>query len=290
MHAHTTLVIVAYNSAHLLEERLRALATRPVVIVDNASADGTVEILESRFPEVDLVRNAVNGGYGRAANLGFDRVRTQYGLLLNPDARISEEGIAALEAEAANLDGDWLFIAPDVGISPMQPERESETLDRVTHASGAALFFDMEALRRLGGFDPNIFLFFEETDLCRRAHEASVAMYHAREIEVEHELGTSTHPTPGLEYLRKWHYSWSRLYFYRKHRMWRPLLAAIFQNLIVGGFKLSLPGRSDEKRRLLHARHHSTRAFVSGRLAFDPTGTPSAESLLRISEGDGRQP
>jgi GT2 family glycosyltransferase len=163
-----------------------------VIVVDNASSDGSSELISSSFPEVELIENAVNSGYGRAANLGFERVTTPYALLMNPDARITAEGIGDLEAEARGLADDWLFIAPNIGLDPEARVRMTPTLDRIRMAAGAAYLFDMESFRRLGGFDPNIFLFFEETDLCRRACAANLDMYYAHSIPVEHEIGTST--------------------------------------------------------------------------------------------------
>jgi len=281
----TTLVIVTYNSAHLLEERLGEYAGRPVVIVDNASSDGTAGLVSSSFPEVDVIQNDVNSGYGRAANQGFERVVTRFALLVNPDARISSEGIAALEAEASGLDDDWLFIAPNTGVIPEPRVRVSSTLEEVDAASGAALFFDVECLRRFGAFDPSIFLFFEETDLCRRAMRDGVKLYYAADIPVEHELGTSTHSSIALEYLRKWHYNWASLYYHRKHRLWSRYFGTLWRNLVVAGFKLMTSSRNQQRYVLCHARHHSARAHLFGRGAFLPSGEPFREEFLRELEG-----
>ena len=289
----TTVVIISYNSAHLLEERLRTYADRPVVVVDNASSDGSSELITSSFPEVQLVQNKVNSGYGRAANMGFEQVATPYALLVNPDARIRAEGIADLEAELRGLDDDWLFVAPNIGVAPEARVPMTPTLDRVRAAAGAVLLFNMASLRRLGGFDPNIFLFFEETDLCRRAWGANLDMYYAHAVLVEHEIGTSTHRTIAIEFMRKWHYIWSRLYFCRKHRLWGQFLRALWSHLIVAGVKLRIAGYDDRKIALLRARHSSARAFLSGLAAFQPSGGPCAESTQefdRPAEGAGPPP
>lgn len=296
----TTLVIVSYNSAHLLDERLREYAGLPIVVVDNASSDDTAALIASSFPDVRFIQNVVNSGYGRAANRGFEEVDTPYALLLNPDARMTRESIGALEAEARALHGEWLFVAPNTGLPPTfppappatfppssttSPGRVSGVLTRVSAASGAALFFDMKQLRALEGFDPNIFLFFEETDLCRRAMNAGVQMYFAPEIHVEHELGTSTHRSIALEYVRKWHYNWSSLYFSRKHHLWKRLAGTIWKNGVVAAFKLRGLPRDELRYALCHARHHSARAFLAGRSAFLPSGEPYREPILSELEG-----
>jgi GT2 family glycosyltransferase len=281
----TTLVIVSYNSAHLLEERLREYAGLPVVVVDNASSDGLSEWLPSTFPDVRFIESKVNSGYGRAANRGFDEVETPFALLANPDAVIGRDAIDSLEFAARELGQDWLFIAPNTGLSPESREPVSPSLDRVTAASGAALFFNMAQLRKLDGFDPNIFLFFEETDLCRRAGDSGIEMYYAAGIPVEHELGTSTHRTVALEYTRKWHYNWSSLYFSWKHRLWGRFAKTIWKNLVVAAFKLRRLPREESRYVLCHARHYSARAFLAGRAAFLPSGEPYREPILRELEG-----
>lgn len=276
----TTLVFVSYNSAHLLRERLRALDALPVVVVDNASRDGIAELFATAPDRVRFLANRVNSGYGRAANQGLEEVETKYALLLNPDVEIGPEEVAALEAEAQRLDTPWLFIAPDSGVPPELLGGSISGLETVRGASGAALFFDVSAFRELGGFDPNIFLFYEETDLCRRAVEAGLEMYHAPRIRVEHPIGTSAAPTLALDYLRKWHFHWSALYFTRKHRMWRRHLGLLFRNGIVAGLKLRLLSPGTRRHALTHARHHSARFFWRGESAFLASGEPVRTSFM----------
>lgn len=276
----TTLVIVSYNSAHLLEERLRAYAGYPVVVVDNASSDGTVDWIADAFPAVRLVANRVNSGYGRAANAGFEQVETRFGLLVNPDAQLGAREIEALEREARAIEGEWLFVAPNTGLAPTGARPAMSSLERIEAASGAALLFEMTSLRRLGGFDPNIFLFYEETDLCRRARTAGLGLFHAPAIRVEHELGTSTQRSLAIEYVRKWHYNWSRLYYCRKHGLWSEFANTLFRNLVLARLKLGRLPRDEVRYALCHARHHSARAFLAGRPAFLESGDPYREPIL----------
>jgi GT2 family glycosyltransferase len=287
----TTVLLVSFNSAHLLDERLCEYAEHPTIVVDNASSDGTRALLASKYPHVRCIESEVNSGYGRAANRGFEEIDSRFALLVNPDAKLKADAFAQFEQEARALGEGWLFIAPNTGIPPESPERETGSLERITAASGAALLFDVRAFRRLGGFDPNIFLFFEETDLCRRAMNEGIAMYFAREIIVDHELGTSTHRTLAREYMRKWHYNWSSLYFSRKHRLWARFARTLWKNLVVAGFKLrrleAVPPRDRDELRyaLCHARHHSARAFVRGAPAFLPSGEPFRDPIVDVFEG-----
>jgi GT2 family glycosyltransferase len=88
-----TSLIVTYNSANevlnLLADLHAHVPTHRIIIVDNASKDETARVVQKRFPQVELIRNATNVGYAKAVNQGFDLCDTEYVLLLNPDIRIT---------------------------------------------------------------------------------------------------------------------------------------------------------------------------------------------------------
>src|SRR5262245_50665171 len=92
-----SVVIVSYNTAHLLGRMFAALHASQgtlklqVVVIDNASRDRSVEILRTEYPSVELVENPINVGYGRAINQVLPRLRGRYVLLLNTDAFVSSD-------------------------------------------------------------------------------------------------------------------------------------------------------------------------------------------------------
>src|SRR5512139_2440690 len=110
----TTAVIVTYRSRKTIAATLEGC--RPahdagrlhVVVVDNASNDGTAAFVRGAFPWVEVVDAGGNLGFGRGCNLGFERVRTPYVLFLNPDATLGLESLTELES--------LLDAHPDVGI------------------------------------------------------------------------------------------------------------------------------------------------------------------------------
>ena len=183
MNQETTIVFVTYNSTHLVNDFLSSLGDYPVIVVDNASKDDTCEHIQNQFPSVKLYRNAVNIGYGRAANQAFKQVTTKYALLVNPDTSFTASAVNALESKISYFSQEnWLFAAPntkenadrDSDTSQQAPSEPQET----TFAGGAAMLFNMDAFRAIGGFDENIFLYFEETDLCTRAAQKQYKMYY----------------------------------------------------------------------------------------------------------------
>src|SRR5262245_2619402 len=92
-----SVVVINYNTAHLLDEMFAALEAAhgalklQVIVVDNASRDGSVDILRTKYPNVELIENSVNVGFGRANNQALHRAQGRYLLLLNTDAFVAPD-------------------------------------------------------------------------------------------------------------------------------------------------------------------------------------------------------
>jgi len=210
-----SVVIVSYNVADLLaaaigsvlEDLERAGIDSEVIVVDNASADGSAATVRERFPSVRLITNAANVGFGRAANQGMLAAHGELVVVLNPDASVHPGFFAAIK--------DYLAREPRVGLvgphiihadGTTQPScRRSYTLAtaflestplqwwfgetpdlrrfycrdldetqaaKVDWVEGACLIARREVMQAVGGFDPRFFMYFEETDWCRRIRDA----------------------------------------------------------------------------------------------------------------------
>ncbi len=238
-----TVVIVAYNSAALLSGCLAAIpAPCPVIVVDNASPDDSAVVAATARPDAQVMRAAKNLGFGPGANLGFAEVTTEFGLLLNADATLEPDTIAGLVA-AARRYPEAGMLAPEVIAEEghMQfghdlPFRRlrGPVVEPVGDAccwyvGGSAMFLRMAALRKIGGFDPDIFLYFEDDDLCLRMRAAGHALVHVSGVRVRHLGGASSAPSAGLSHWKAFHQGWSRLHLEAKHRgraaAWRLALA-----------------------------------------------------------------
>ncbi len=273
-----TIVFVTYNSCQLLGNMLRELGAYNVLIYDNASSDDTVSKLEKDYPLVRLHSSEINSGYGRAANNAFRQIDTPYAFLINPDVEVHSEQIDAMIAsiQLANSHGDdWLFVAPETG-SPPEPYQTnaSDPFPQIQFAGGCALLINLTAHWRLDGFDENIFLFYEETDLCKRAVKAKIKMYYADHISFQHAAGQSVKPSPQLNTLKRWHYHWSYLYFCKKHHQWVQLIGTILKNVLIYPIKIMLIDKDSEKSKIYRTRRSATLAFIKGRSAFTADKLP----------------
>jgi GT2 family glycosyltransferase len=255
-------VVVSYETRETLVEGLAALAAEPtasVVVVDNASRDGTAAAVRERFPNVRLIANAENVGFARACNQGARESAAPFLLFLNPDATLAPGSLrtltALLEARSRvavvgprtrSANGDiQVSTGPDLSlVSEIRQRRlvrgvarrdaaalvEAESLHAVERevdwVSGACLMIRREAFDAVSGFDERFFLYEEDADLCRRVRQAGWQVLFSPAAEARHALGRSMARSPErarLEYRR------SHVLYYRKHcgLLQRALLRAL---------------------------------------------------------------
>jgi len=190
-----------------IESALSQTVSCAVVLVDNASQDGSVERMTSRFPRVAIVRNRTNAGFAAGANLGARDCEEPYLAFLNPDATARPDWIERITAwmSARRIDfassivsagegeppffagGRWL---PALGAAVAAHPKHGEETDWV---SGCALVARTAAFGQLGGFDPKYFLYSEDVDLSLRAREQNMRVALYPEPLVQHPIhGTST--------------------------------------------------------------------------------------------------
>ena len=114
-----SIVIVSYNVKDFLEQALLSVhkslsnVKGEVIVVDNASTDGTVAFLRDRFPDVRLIENARNVGFATASNQGLRAAGGQYLALLNPDTIVREDTFASMIEFYENNPGTGMFISDD---------------------------------------------------------------------------------------------------------------------------------------------------------------------------------
>ena len=233
-----TAIIVTHDSAGVLPACLAALRREgvAVLVVDNASTDDTVALATRAGARV--LANALNEGYGRANTAGVAGAQTEFCLILNPDIVLDEGAVAALLAAAARYpeagiwapsiieaDGRFFFqnrslLAESVlgrAVTGEARDVPPEGDCCAPFLSGACFLVRREVFLGLGGFDPNIFLFYEDDDLCRRLSDCGRALVHVHDAVARHGRGQSAPPTPTRRFRSRWHYGWSRVYIARKY-------------------------------------------------------------------------
>jgi N-acetylglucosaminyl-diphospho-decaprenol L-rhamnosyltransferase len=262
--ADLAVVIVNYNAGEYLQrclESLKAAAgdTRlEIVVVDNASSDGSIGRARTAHGDVTFLVNGDNRGFSGGVNQGIRRSTAPFVLLMNPDAEISSGTLSAL----LKLAEDWPRVAaigplirnPDgsvypsgrvfptildaVGhafLGPFRPDNRYSRAytiadwDRMTPrvldwVSLSCMLVRRSALQEVGLLDESFFLYGEELDLCTRFRDAGWEVLYTPEVEVTHAVGVSTSQASAL--WRQREHSKGVYRYFAKHRArgWRRIL------------------------------------------------------------------
>ena len=289
---HLTAIVTTFDSAAVLPACLEALKEQniSVIVVDNASTDASVKIAESFAARV-LV-NTQNQGFGRAMTQGVQAAETPLVLLVNPDLVLAEGAVAAFLV-AVNRYHDAALFGPRIIeeggriffpnhsllATFLKNDKRKEWQPNgdccVPFLSGACLLVRRDVMLELGGFDPHIFLFYEDDDLCRRMSDAGHALVHVDRALVRHARGGSSAPKPGRVFKARFHLAWSRLYVARKWGIDAPVLGTLMIQY-AKLFAATVLGNAKRKERHggtiagIKAFHDDLPALGCEGLAFEP--------------------
>lgn len=277
-----SIILVNYNGGQVvidclssLQDTLQAIA-HEAIVVDNASTDRSPDMIEKLFPDVQLLRQSQNKGFGAGNNLGASQAKGEFLLLLNTDTLLTSDilpylvdvmkdaTIGIIGPQLLNLDGGLqLSTAPEISIwgecqalkqnldyhSSRNHHRlcqQFAKMQEVDIVVGAALFIRKCLFEALTGFDEAFFMYFEESDLCRRVQAKGLKIIYAPSVAVIHLGGYSVNKVIDrlrLEYRR------SQLYYYQKHRpLWEQVALRCY---LVAKFACSSLGSSHVNLKVL---------------------------------------
>ncbi len=229
-----SIIIVSYNVKEFLQNLLSSIdkATGNInvetIIVDNASEDETVESISERFPNITIVANKKNIGFGKANNQAMKIAKGKYFLLINPDTIVREDtlvkmirflektpdagmaGCKVLNPDGTlqlpcrrSFPGPWVSFTKISGLSQLFPKSKVFAKYNLTYLdenktypvdaiSGSFMFFRREVYEKTSGFDEEFFMYGEDLDFCFRVKEAGYKIYYYPETEIIHYKGEST--------------------------------------------------------------------------------------------------
>jgi len=222
-----TIVSVSYQSRAIVEAFSDTLKAFPhVVIIDNGSHDGTAAEIRRCVPHARLIERSDNIGFGAANNQAMQQVRTPFALLLNPDSHIEPANLAllldtlaryptagAIAPQSWRADGvpqrcfRQAFYAVPRNKGPYQLAAGTCCADWL---HGCCLLLRTDAFNRIGGFDENFFLYYEDDDLCLRLRQAGFACLFEPRARARHLGGASSTADWRTSFIKAFHYARSR--------------------------------------------------------------------------------
>lgn len=276
-----SILIVSYNTKDLLEKNLRQLSggDYEIIVIDNASCDGTLEMIEQKFPHVICMPLSKNIGFGPANNKGAKRAKGDLLLLLNPDAFVKPEDVAKAAIEIKQFPHCGVLGAQLISLegTPQPTFRKLPNLlnflkdepgeDWIT---GAFMLIPKKAFEDVGGFDEQFFLYYEEVDLCRRLTQKGYTLHLSKDLSIvhlegqsalkkneqDHEVKTSFYEMDsGLKYFQKWHGPFGKAGFVFVDGGWH-LLRFLKHSIIPGGSHLKKEASKQRLKTLTQALFH----------------------------------
>ena len=272
-----SIVIVSYNSLTFLRECLESIVQNPpecssnIIVSDNASADGSVEMLEKYFNNIKLIKNVKNVGFAKAANIAIMTSDSEYILLLNSDCQVfkgSLDGLVSFMDEyteagvqgpkIVNSDGSLQYSCRsfpsfiDAGMHALlvniTPDnrftRRYKLLDtkrdkpfEVDWVSGSSMLIRRAALDETGLLDENYFMYVEDTDLCYRMWQKGWKVIYNPGTCIMHHIGGSTKNERNRASIRM---QKSALYFFWKNNKKTPKVLLLPVILMVLGLRILL--------------------------------------------------
>jgi GT2 family glycosyltransferase len=242
-----SIILVNTNELHHLKPCLHSIfqQTYPnfeVLLVDNASTDGSLEYVREAYPSVKIIQNTTNLGYAGANNVGFKHANGELVAVLNPDTRVNPDWLIELvplmqaqqiglatpkillfdQPNLINTCGNQVTFSGLTFCRGLAQARQCYPVPEIVSAvSGAAFVIQKSLLDQIGGFDERFFLYYEETDLSLRAALAGYSCLYVPAAIVYHQYTFKFSPQKAFYQER------NRLFCLLKTFRWRTLLALL---------------------------------------------------------------
>ena len=274
-----SIVIVNWNVRDLLRRCLKSIygsngahgaLTVETIVVDNASTDGSAEMVSQAFPQVTLIANADNRGFTGGNNQGIAISQGRYVLLLNPDTEVMGNALARMIAYAdANPEIGALgpmLLNPDGSVQSSRRrfpipatafiestvlqnwfphhrllrdyyvlDKPDDVIARVDWVDGACLLARREALEQIGLLDDGYFMYSEELDWCRRAKAAGWEVVYYPPARIVHYRGQSSEQVKAFQLVR---FNRSKIRYFHKYH--GAFLAALLRAFLLMNYTYQL--------------------------------------------------
>ena len=218
-----TIGIVTYKSEKVLFKCLKSIKKiNKIIIYDNSNDIILKNKVKSKYPKIKYILSKKNLGYGNANNEIIKECKTKYLLILNPDTVLNKSCESELLKSINKKNFDFSIIAPlsqdkNFGLITKDLDLKNRGIFETNYVKGFALLIDVKIIKKIGMFDKNIFLYFEEIDLCKRLRVNNYKIYVNTNAKIYHKAAKSSNIGFEFEKCRHWHWMWSSVYYKKKY-------------------------------------------------------------------------
>jgi len=217
-----TVGIVTFKSEKVIFECLNSIKKiKNIIIFDNSNDYVLKKKINLKYPKIKIYLSKKNLGYGVANNEIIKYTKTPFVFILSPDVILKNDCEENLLKTIKKLYQNFSIIAPiSKRISYGFFNKKffpKKNLFPVDYVGGFAMLINIFKVKNVGMFDENIFLYYDEIDLCKRLRLANQKIYIDKKSKVNHLEAKSSNIGFEFEKCRNWHYMWSRVYFEKKY-------------------------------------------------------------------------
>ena len=217
----TTIILISYKSEKLILNFIKKLPKLiPIIIIDNSNSLILEDIIKKEYSNLEVfVKN--NDGVSSALNFAVERIKTKYFLQISPDIDFNYNDILVYIEFAKKIDNKFAAIGPRfVNVKKKSHKQISDKIEfgSIDSIHGSCMFINKECFNKIGGFDENYFLYFEETDYCYRGKKLGYKSYQINKSKVQ-SVGRSvdlSSVNDKISNILNWHFIWSKFYFNKK--------------------------------------------------------------------------
>ena len=238
-----TFIIVSYKSAGVIEACIKSLPKNSKIIIIENSKNFRIKEKFKNNKKIKVILNN-NIGMGAANNIGLKKSKTQFAYILNPDVRFKKDTFKNLIVAANQID-DFAVMSPKNSNLKYPNYKTSEAnhinknILSVEYVDGFSMLVNKKKFKNKY-FDENFFLYLENNDLCKKVKSLGENIYIIKNSSVIH-LGASSANSrfsQKIEYLRNWHWMWSKFFYNKKYYGFFIALIKITPNLFSSIIKL----------------------------------------------------
>ena len=219
-----SVVIVSYKSYNKIKKIVDKISSKiNIIIIENSSEKINQKLKSYRNIKIFYVKNI---GYGASINLAINKIKSKYICVVQPDVKgLDTTSLRLFHLYANKLKDKFSVIGPHFLKASYKGHFQTNTkydIKEIHNVHGSVMFFYKKNSKKVGGFDRNIFLYWEETDYTKRAKKFKLNAYQLNLVKVKHEKGKAVQILNTLEKeklnnLYSWHFTWSKVYYYKKH-------------------------------------------------------------------------
>ena len=219
-----TIVLIAYKSEKKIYAFVKNIPNKiQTIIIENSNNLILKKNIEKKYPHIKVFIKK-NEGVSASINYAVKKIKTEFFLQISPDIKFDYMNLNKFIGIAKKLDNKFSALGPrflNVNNKSHKQINKNLKIGSINSIHGSFMFINKKKFKEIGGFDDNFFLYFEETDYCKRASNVGLKAYQINEIKVKTEgrsvLIKNKKEKKELNNILIWHFIWSKYYFTKKN-------------------------------------------------------------------------